>query len=519
MSTFTLTKSNVTKINVIQGSTTTSLDRVIDTDGNILWQRGDYAPFSGVRLSCDSDNGDLRIIIEGSSANSKTFDISCTLHIRNTSGTTTTKSYSVSRTQNSNNNLVITTDYTCNTAYTYWVTDILITNDDCTDTELSDTDKETLLGVKIDVDTMLTFYTEREYTGSTLHGITRNSAIHSFTSLTDSVSNPTDVGTYTTTVSITDTWHYWSDTKNRQAKTQTFKITKKKKTITKPSLLSTKTYNGSYLNVIQGYDSEYMNCTSNTTINTSSSDSTIITHRGAGTFQYFFSLKTSDNYEYVWSDGTTSTVSLTVTVNKQSVTTPTVIGTLIYTGEQQRIIRNYDSSLMTYSVSSGSVSVDSSNSSYLTHKNSGSFYVYFSLKDTSNYQWSDGTTSKLTVSVTVYKHDCPFAGSNATFYKKSGEPLRIRTATSTKTLVDGVSFSYTAKISKSATSSVSGWTDTVTGTATPNSNYRLIIADTDRTSLTKAATYSGTVTISATDNFKAGTITITSVLGSNMATS
>lgn len=432
MSTFTLTKSNVTKINVIQGGTTTSLDRVIDTDGNILWQRGDYAPFSGVRLSCDSDNGDLRIIIEGSSASSKTFDISCTLHIRNTSGTTTTKSYSVSRTQNSNNNLVITTDYTCNTAYTYWVTDILITNDDYTDTELSDTDKETLLGVKIDVDTMLTFYTEREYTGSTLHGITRNSAIHSFTSLTDSVSNPTDIGTYTTTVSITDTWHYWSDTKNRQAKTQTFKITKKKKTVTKPSLLSTKTYNGSYLNVIQGYDSEYMNCTSNTTINTSSSDSTIITHRGAGTFQYFFSLKTSDNYEYVWSDGTTST---------------------------------------------------------------------------------------LTVSVTVYKHDCPFAGSNATFYKKSGEPLRIRTATSTKTLVDGVSFSYTAKISKSATSSVSGWTDTVTGTATPNSNYRLIIADTDRTSLTKAATYSGTVTISATDNFKAGTITITSVLGSNMATS
>ena len=200
----------------------------------------------------------------------------------------------------------------------------------------------------------------------------------------------------------------------------------------------------------------------------------------AGTYQAIFSLK--DKVGTEWADGTTDDKSVRWSIGRASLYTPTQSGSLTYNGSAQSPSWNgYDSSKMTMGGTTSGT-------------NAGSYNATFT--PTSNYQWTDGTTTAKTVAWSIQKA----AGS------LSISPTSMTLDTSATSKVITVTRSGTGAISAQSSAptiasvSVSGNQVTVTGLANGSANITISVAA--DTNYTAPASKQCSVTVSLLkDNF------------------
>lgn len=200
----------------------------------------------------------------------------------------------------------------------------------------------------------------------------------------------------------------------------------------------------------------------------------------AGTYQAIFSLK--DKVGTEWADGTTDDKSVSWSIGRASLSTPTQSGSLTYNGSAQSPSWNgYDSSKMTIGGTTSGT-------------NAGSYNATFN--PTSNYQWTDGTTTAKTVAWSIQKA----AGS------LSISPTSMTLDTSATSKVITVTRSGTGAISAQSSAqtvasvSVSGNQVTVTGLQ--NGSATITVSVAADTNYTAPANKTCSVTVSLlADNF------------------
>ena len=198
----------------------------------------------------------------------------------------------------------------------------------------------------------------------------------------------------------------------------------------------------------------------------------------AGDYQAIFSLK--DKVGTQWADGTTEDKTVSWSIGRPSLSTPAQSGSLTYNGSAQSPSWNgYDSSKMTMGGTTSGT-------------NAGSYNATFT--PTSNYQWTDGTTTAKTVAWSIQKA----AGS------LSISPTSMTLDTSATSKVITVTRSGTGAISAQSSAptiasvSVSGNQVTVTGLA----NGSIPISVAADTNYTAPASKQCSVTVSLLkDNF------------------
>lgn len=176
----------------------------------------------------------------------------------------------------------------------------------------------------------------------------------------------------------------------------------------------------------------------------------------AGTYQAIFSLK--DKVGTQWADGTTEDKTVSWSIGRASMNTPTQSGSLTYNGSAQSPSwSGYDSSKMTLGGTTSGT-------------NAGSYNATF--KPTANYQWMDGTTSAKTVAWSIQKA----AGSLSI----SPESMTLDTSTTSKVIT--VTRAGTGAISAQSSAptiasvSVSGNKVTVTGLANGSATITISVA-------------------------------------------
>ena len=251
----------------------------------------------------------------------------------------------------------------------------------------------------------------------------------------------TDVGSYVAMYSLTDMGNYvWSDG-TTAPKSASWSITPKR--LEKPALTNAaKTYSGAAQSpTLPSVDPGEIQIGGDTSAT------------NAGSYTVTYTLKNTSNY--VWSDGTTAPKSETWTIAKKSVAKPTLSNTSkTYNGSSQ--------SPTLPSVNAAEIQIGGTTSA----TNAGSYTVTYTLKNTSNYVWSDGTTAQKSDSWTINRA----AGSLS--LNKSSLNLGIGVSAGTVTATRSGNGAITATSNKTsvATVSVSGTTVTVTakgsGTAT-----------------------------------------------------
>lgn len=200
----------------------------------------------------------------------------------------------------------------------------------------------------------------------------------------------------------------------------------------------------------------------------------------AGDYQAIFSLK--DKVGTQWADGTTDDKSVSWSIGRASLSTPTQSGSLTYNGSAQSPSWNgYDSSKMTMGGTTSGT-------------NAGSYNATFT--PTSNYQWTDGTTTAKTVAWSIQKA----AGS------LSISPTSMTLDTSATSKVITVTRSGTGAISAQSSAqtvasvSVSGNQVTVTGLQ--NGSATITVSVAADTNYTAPANKTCSVTVSLlADNF------------------
>lgn len=286
--------------------------------------------------------------------------------------------------------------------------------------------------------------------------VTNNSSTY----ITTTGASATAAGSYSITFTLKSTANTkWSDG-TTAAKSTSWSIAKRK--LTKPTLTNTSyTYDGgSKAPTINNYDSGYM-----TKSGTESSST-------AGSYTITFKL--SDTTNTTWSDNTTSNVSCSWSIAKKSITIPTVTNTsFTYNGNAKSpTITNNNS---TYITTGGTTSATDASSSYS---------ITFTLKDTTNTQWSDGTTAQKSVgwkinkanqSVTLSPTSYTFPDTTTTNATKtvsiSGTIVGTLSASggSTSTIATSIS-GTTLTLTRKTSSAVSSRTITVTAASTTNYN-------------------------------------------------
>lgn len=200
----------------------------------------------------------------------------------------------------------------------------------------------------------------------------------------------------------------------------------------------------------------------------------------AGDYQAIFSLK--DKVGTQWADGTTEDKTVSWSIGRATVNVPTQSGSLTYNGSAQSPSWNgYDSSKMTMGGTTSGT-------------NAGSYNATFT--PTSNYQWTDGTTTAKTVAWSIQKA----AGS------LSISPTSMTLDTSATSKVITVTRSGTGAISAQSSAqtvasvSVSGNQVTVTGLQ--NGSATITVSVAADTNYTAPANKTCSVTVSLLeDNF------------------
>ena len=188
----------------------------------------------------------------------------------------------------------------------------------------------------------------------------------------------TSVGTYTITFALKNSTNYqWSDGTNANVSKS---WTINKASLSTPTVTNTSfSYDGnSHTPTIGSYNTDLITVTGNTA------------QTNAGSYTITFALKNSTNSQ--WSDGSTSAKTVSWTINKASLSVPTVSNTnLTYSGNSQApVIGSYNTNLVTVTGNTAQT-------------NAGSYTITFSLKSSTNSQWSDGSTSAKNVSWTIEK--------------------------------------------------------------------------------------------------------------------
>ena len=146
--------------------------------------------------------------------------------------------------------------------------------------------------------------------------------------------------------------------------------------------------------------------------------------------------------------GVTKTATQAITVTKTSVTVPSQSGSLTYSGSSQSPTwSNYASSRMTIGGTTSGT-------------NAGTYSATFTLKDTSLYQWSDGTTAAKTVSWSIGK-----AAGKITLNKTSIS-LNVSTKTATFTVTRNGTGKITVTSGSTSIATVSPASSTSSGTVT-----------------------------------------------------
>ena len=235
-----------------------------------------------------------------------------------------------------------------------------------------------------------------------------------------------------------------------------------------------------------------------------------------GKYIYVVVTAKKTNYgEVSFSDITDSDTNESATVMKANLEKPTVSGTYSYNGTNQKITLNgYDANVMNIS---GDTGIDA-----------GDYTATVTLKDSSNYQWSDGTIANVTLSWKINPKQIPVIWGETTSFVYNGHP-QAPTA-SAESGVEG----ETLNITRTTETNVGNYTSTaklesVTGGREKVSNYTLIgttkefsIANqaiTGSVKITGTNQYGSTLTAETTVNPSDATLTYQWYSSSNNAAS
>lgn len=222
----------------------------------------------------------------------------------------------------------------------------------------------------------------------------------------------TDVGSYSFTMALADPDNYdWEDG-TTAAKTVSWRILAEALTV--PTVTGSFTYDGTEkAPTIGTYD--------NTKITIVSGDS----GTNAGTYNVVFRIIDPSNY--IWNDNTSADKEVPWTIAKAQLTAPTVSSSLYYTGTSQNAtVSSYDSTLIEVTGTSGT--------------NAGTYTATKHLLDSSNYEWSDGTTTDKTESWSISKATVtPPVVSSTLVYNGSSQNASVSSYDSNIVSVTGTS--------------------------------------------------------------------------------
>lgn len=245
----------------------------------------------------------------------------------------------------------------------------------------------------------------------------------------------TNVGTYTLTATPKD-GYMWTDGTETPQQIQWSIV---KASVAKPSAPTTSWgYDGStHFPAFVNYYPEIMSMGGTTT-----AQSVI------GNYNTKFSLLDTTNYQ--WADETTADVNVAWSITKAIVSIPSTNSSFVYDGnEKTPSWSNYDTTRVNIG---GTTSAT----------NAGTHTATFSLKDPTNYQWSDGTTADQSVNWSIAK-----ANSSITLSASSLMISGVAGKTGTFTVNRAGNYSGTLTVGSSnnniVTASISGNTVTVTG--------------------------------------------------------
>ena len=205
-----------------------------------------------------------------------------------------------------------------------------------------------------------------------------------------------------------------------------------------------------------------------------------------GKYIYVVVTAKKPNYgDVTFNDITDSTNNESATVMKADLEKPTVSGTYTYNGKNQKITLNsYDENVMSVTGDTGT--------------DAGDYTATVTLKDSSNYQWLDGTTSNVTLNWKINPKQVPVIWGETTSFVYNGK-AQAPTATA-ESGVEG----ETLNITRTTAINVGDYTSTatlesVTGGRGKVSNYTLI-GTTKEFSIANV-TITGSVTIKGTNQY------------------
>jgi len=168
----------------------------------------------------------------------------------------------------------------------------------------------------------------------------------------------------------------------------------------------------------------------------------------AGNHNVSFILSNPDNFQ--WSDGTTDNKSFTCTIAKYSITAPTspCRSGLVYNGMMQKLVNYYygDNNVSAKSPPDASSPPTTDGALVLYYVNgwyaqsANDHTVTYRVVDSSNFEWSDGTTAdkKFTCTIAKYKADIPADPcASGLEYNKNNQSLLRSDAPSSPKLADG----------------------------------------------------------------------------------
>lgn len=251
----------------------------------------------------------------------------------------------------------------------------------------------------------------------------------------------TSVGTYTTTFTLKSDEYMWADNTS-EPKSITWTIS--------PAIISAVPTQSGTLTYTGGAQSPSWN-------NYDSSKMTLggtTSGTNAGTYNATF----TPGANYQWSDGTTAAKTVAWTIGRASMTVPSQSGTLTYSGSAQSPSwSNYDSAKMTLGGTTSGT-------------NAGSYNATFT--PTSNYKWSDNSTTAKTVAWSIGK------ATGSLTLNKSSMSLKVGALTGTIAVSRAGDGAITATSSNTsvATVSVSGTTVTVTAKAKGDATITVKVA-------------------------------------------
>ncbi len=293
----------------------------------------------------------------------------------------------------------------------------------------------------------------------------------------------TNVGTYTVSYTL-KSGYCWSDDNSTGVVSITWYITKQ--SLTKPTINTNPTYTGSAVSpTLNNYSASTM----------SQSGTTSSTNVGSYTLK--ISLRDTTNYQ--WSGGGTGDVSLSWSVLKLSLAIPTVSGSFTYDGSQR------------------SATVSGLNSTYMTQSgtasatNAGTYTVTFSLINTTNTQWSDGTTTQKSGTWSIARNPCATRPTlkDSGQYTYSGSAISVQvnnynssymTRSGTASATNAGSYTVTYTLGSNY-----AWTDGTTTTAVSLS-WSIVPQSLTKPTINTNPTYTGSAVSPTLNNYSSSTM-------------